>query len=101
MKPIKEVVTRLVNPIVKKRGIVHAKIIFEWERVVGEKYASFSRPLKIYFRPGQRSQGTLHMAVSPSHALLVIHSKDLVIDRINTYFGYNAIQDLKIFQQSV
>ncbi len=98
MKAIKAVVNRVVNPIAKKRGIIHGKIILEWEKIVGPQYASYCAPLKISFRQGYRTYGTLHMKVNPSHALLVNHSQDLVIEKINTFFGYKAVNKLKIIQ---
>lgn len=98
MKAIKAVVNRVVNPIAKKRGIIHGKIILEWEKIVGPQYAAYCAPLKISFRPGYRAYGTLHMKVNPSHALLVTHSQDLVIEKINTFFGYKAVNKITIIQ---
>lgn len=98
MKSIKAVVNRVVNPIAKKRGIIHGKIILEWEKIVGPQYAAFCVPLKIAFRQGYRTYGTLHVKVNPSHALLLNHSKDLVIEKANTFFGYPAVSALKMVQ---
>ncbi len=98
MKSIKAVVNRVVNPIAKKRGLIHGKIILEWEKIVGTQYASYCAPLKVSFRQGYRTYGTLHMKVNPSHVLLVTHSQDLVIEKINTFFGYKAVNALKIIQ---
>lgn len=98
MKSIKAVVNRVVNPIAKKRGIIHGKIILEWEKIVGPQYAVFCAPLKIVFRQGYRTYGTLHVKVNPSHALLLTHSKELVIEKVNTFFGYPAVSALKIMQ---
>jgi len=98
MKSIKAVVNRVVNPIAKKRGIIHGKIILEWEKIVGPQYAAFCAPLKIAFRQGYRTYGILHIKVNPSHALLLTHSKDLVIEKVNTFFGYPAVSALKIMQ---
>ena len=98
MKSIKAVVNRVVNPIAKKRGIIHGKIILEWEKIVGPQYAAFCAPLKIAFRQGYRTYGTLHVKVNPSHALLLTHSKDLVVEKVNTFFGYPAVSALKIMQ---
>lgn len=98
MKTIKAVINRVVNPIAKKRGIIHGKIILEWEKIVGSQYASYCAPIKIAFRQGYRSYGTLHIKVNPSHALLLSHSQDLVIEKVNTFFGYPAVSALRIMQ---
>lgn len=98
MKSIKAVVNRVVNPIAKKRGIIHGKIILEWEKIVGPQYATYCAPLKIAFRQGYRTYGTLHLKVNPSHALLLTHSQDLILEKVNTFFGYPAVGALKIMQ---
>ncbi|NCP61973.1 MAG: DUF721 domain-containing protein [Alphaproteobacteria bacterium] len=98
MKSIKAVVDRVVNPIAKKRGIIHGKIILEWEKIVGSQYAAFCAPLKITFRQGYRTYGVLHIKVNPGHALLLTHSKDLIVEKVNTFFGYPAISTLKMMQ---
>jgi hypothetical protein len=98
MKDIKGIVNRVIQPIAKKHGIVHGKIILDWEKIVGPQYAQYCSPTKVTFRQGYRTFGTLHLKVNPSHALLVSHSKDLVLEKINTFFGYKALSDLRMIQ---
>ncbi len=98
MKPIKNIVNRLIAPAARKRGLVNGKILLEWDKIVGGEFASWCMPLKVQFQYKKRNNGVLHLKVNPSHALLITHSKDLVVEKVNTYFGYKAIQDIKIFQ---
>ena len=98
MKAIKAIVNRVISPIAKKKGLIHGRIILEWEKIVGPHYASYCAPMKVSFRQGYRTYGVLHMKVNPSHALLVSHSQDLIIEKVNTFFGYKAVNSLKLLQ---
>jgi Uncharacterized protein conserved in bacteria len=98
MQPIKFIVNRVVSPAVKKRGFLNGRILLEWEQIVGPKFSQFTKPIKVFFRPGYRRYGVLHLAVSPSFALLVDHAKDLIIEQINSYFGYQAVSSLMLKQ---
>ena len=98
MQPIKFIVNRVVSPVVKKRGFLNGRILLEWEQIVGLKFSGFTQPIKVFFRPGYRRYGVLHLAVSPSFALLVDHAKDLIIEQINSYFGYQAVASLMLKQ---
>ena len=40
----------------------------------------------------------LNVSVAPAAALEFQHFKDTIIDKINSYFGYRAIMDLRIQQ---
>lgn len=98
LKDIKGIVNRVIHPIAQKQGIIHGKIILDWEKIVGDQYARYCAPLKVTFRQGYRTYGVLHLKVNPAHALLVQHSKDLVLEKINSFFGYKALSDLKLIQ---
>ena len=41
------------------------------------------------------------MSVSPAAAIEFQHFKDTIIEKINTYFGYKAIIDLRIHQNYI
>lgn len=98
MKDIKGIVNRVMNPIAKKQGIIHGKIVLDWEKIIGQDYARFAKPIKVTFPTGRRNGGVLHLKVSPAHALIVQHSRDLVVEKINSFFGYRALCDVRLLQ---
>lgn len=98
MRHVTKIVNKLVTPIAQKRGMVSGKIILDWDIIVGKTYAGWCKPEKVVFRPGQRVNGVLYLHINPSHALLVQHSHDMLLEKINTYFGYKAVSKVILKQ---
>ncbi len=86
----------LIKPVFKARGLMEGKIITHWAQIVGDKFAQFSLPEKITFPKGKKMEGTLHLSVTSSGALFTHYVQDLVLERINTFFGYKAVSKLRM-----
>lgn len=81
--------------------IVHSK----WPEIVGVFFANHSEPLKINsvnVRLDETSkkifENTLYVNVTPAAAIEFEHFKDKIIEKINSYFGYIAIKNIRIHQ---
>ena len=84
---------KLLRSAVRKRGIADADMPARWAEIVPE-YKDYSRPLKMY-------QGTLTIASNSSSAAHNMQMQgDLLIQRINTFFGYNAVKSIKFVIRS-
>ncbi len=89
----------LVKKILGPRGLAEIEILENWEKIIGPELARFSCPQKIDFSKDSRCEGTLHlMAASGAYALEIQHKTELILERINTFFGYRAVSALKIIQ---
>jgi hypothetical protein len=66
--------------------------------IVGNIYGQHSIPRRLQFPKGQRTEGVLTVATTGSVALLMQHQVMVILERINTYFGYRAVAAIK-FQQ--
>lgn len=98
MKAAYKIVNKIITPLAQKQGMVSGKIILDWHKIVSPEYASWTRPLKITFPKNIRKYGTLHLQVNPSHALVVEYGKDILIEKINIFFGYRAVSKIRIMQ---
>ena len=87
---------KIAAKAIGKRGFAEAALITEWDRIVGRELACVSQPEKLAFSPGRRSNGTLHIRVQGAVATELQHLEPLVIERINSHFGYRAIARLKL-----
>ncbi len=87
---------KIVKPIFKARGLMEGKIITQWPQIVGEKFARLALAEKITFPQGKKTEGTLHLSVTSSGALLLQYAQDLILEQVNTYFGYNALSKLRM-----
>ena len=73
-------------------------MILQWASIVGPGLARETLPVKLSFRRGARVDGTLHLRVAPGVAPELQHLEPLVIERINTFFGYHAVARLAMRQ---
>lgn len=85
---------KIVKPVFKARGLMEGKIITHWSQIVGERYASLALPEKIIFPKGKKGEGTLYLSVTSSGSLLIHYAQGLILEHINTFFGYKAISKL-------
>jgi hypothetical protein len=82
----------------KKFGFVQASVVSRWQEIVGERYGKVSLPESIRFPAGKKSGGTLTLLVEGAHAPLIQHLGPMIIERVNRFFGYQAI-DRVVFRQ--
>lgn len=94
----------MAAPILGKRGFAEAEIVLQWATVVGEELARLSVPVKLSFGlPGgaegpSRTNGTLQLRVAPGTAIEFQHLEPVIVERINTFFGYRAVARLALRQ---
>jgi len=70
-----------------------------WLEIIGERYYKYCKPEKIYFKKNQKGNGVLYVVVySPVLSMYIDSNKNFILDKINTFFGYKAVADLKIKQ---
>lgn len=73
---------------------MEGKIITHWPQIVGERFARLALPEKIVFPKGKKGEGTLYLSVTSSGSLLLHYSQGIILEHINTFFGYKAIAKL-------
>ena len=89
----------LIKKILGEKGLAEINILSAWPEIVGTELAQFSQPQKIEFKKGERSGGTLHlMTAGGAFALEIQHKSALILEQINTFFGYNAVCKIKFIQ---
>lgn len=75
----------------KRFGFIQGSVVARWAEIVGERYAKVSTPESIRFPSGKKSGGTLTLAVEGAHAPLLQHLGPMIIERVNLFFGYEAV----------
>lgn len=89
-------IDRITSPTLRRRGFVDAAIVTRWEEIVGRPLCDHSKPFRVVFPRGERRGGTLHLTVSGAFAPEVEHLSPQIVARINTYFGYRAVDRLQL-----
>lgn len=81
------------------RGFSGADILESWVDIVGPDLSKGVRPEKLVFEKNNRSHGTLVVKTAGgAFAMLFEHQKRRVIERINAFFGYPAVSNIKMIQ---
>ncbi|SCW79902.1 hypothetical protein SAMN02927924_02945 [Sphingobium faniae] len=85
----------------RKFGFVQSSVVTRWAEIVGPHYADISVPESIRFPAGQKAGGTLQLTVMSGHAPMLQHVLPDIIERVNRFFGYNAVAKVAMKQGQV
>ena len=86
---------RGVKSILKKNGYNYSEIISKWNTLVGKDISSCSYPKSIKMKK-KDSNGTLILAIKRGDEIKIEYSKREIINKINSYFGYKLIDEIKL-----
>ena len=99
-KSISDLVPEIGRAAFRRYGFIQSSVVSRWAEIVGERYAAVSLPESIRFPRGEKEGGTLHLLVSGAYATLMQHIAPDIIERVNRFFGYCAISQVR-FRQGV
>ena len=92
-------VRKIAMPILGIHGFATVDILMHWEDIIGPDLAQGVAPEKLLFSRDKRTGGTLLVkSAGGAFAMLFEHQKKRVIERINTFFGYPAVSQIRIQQ---
>lgn len=107
---ISEAANRLIDPVLAKKAGINTALIGSWDEIAGADFADCTRPEKISW-PRRNSEmtgesggvepGVLTIACEGARALFLTHAQGELIQRINGFFGYPAIRQIRIVQKPV
>lgn len=81
-----------------KRGIAEARLISQWEEIVGPRIAAVSRPVRVKHRRGMALGAVLVLAVHGPSATELEFLAPQIIERVNAGYGYGAIAEIAFTQ---
>jgi hypothetical protein len=104
----------LTTKALQKYGFSAASLIMDWPAIVGREFAQFAVPERLKWprlpaepededarTPAKRAGAVLLLRVDSAKALDVQYQGQQIIERINAYFGYAAIAQLRIVQSPI
>ncbi|WP_394727229.1 DUF721 domain-containing protein [Altererythrobacter sp. GH1-8] len=100
-KPIGELMPQIGRTAFRRFGFVQSNVVTRWPEIVGPTHARVCMPEAIRFPPGEKSEGILQLVVTPAHAPLIQQVIPEIIERVNRFFGYNAVARVKLRQGEV
>ena len=98
LKKISNIISRIAEPIVKKKGFYHTKIITDWQEIIGEDLSKETCPIKIISnKQKNKTLFTLYIEVNnASTATQLSYLEEFLIEKISNYIGYKVINKIKL-----
>ncbi|WP_332060659.1 DUF721 domain-containing protein [Bartonella sp. CB74] len=101
---LSKTVSEILDPILRKKIGLNVALIEHWLQIAGRDIGEHTMPLKIIWkcRVNQNEAfqpATLIVACEGCVALKLMHETDELLHRINSFFGYIAIDRIKIEQK--
>ena len=100
VRPVSDLLGQAGGAAFRKFGFVQSSIVSRWREIVGVRYAAVSSPESIRSPPGRKSGGTLTLVVEGAHAPMMQHVAPAIVERVNNFFGYPAV-DRIAFRQGI
>jgi|TARA_R100001244_G_scaffold39766_12_gene36032 hypothetical protein len=100
-KSISDLMPEIGRAAFRRYGFIQSSVVSRWPEIVGERYAAVSLPESIRFPRGEKEGGTLHLLVSGAYATLMQHIAPDIIERVNRFFGYGAVSQIRFRQGNV
>ena len=95
LRPFGNTLPRGLKGILKRNGYNYSEIISKWNMLVGKDISSCSYPKSIKMKEGD-SNGTLILVIKRGDEINIEYSKKEIINKINSYFGYKLINEIKL-----
>ncbi len=96
LRPLQSLLPENAKKILKKDGFVYFEIIKNWKNIVGEKMFIDTAPLKI---KKVNNENILSINVNKNIMIEIEYSRDQIIEKINSYLGFNAINKIQIISK--
>ena len=95
LKTVGNSLPKALDKILKKGGHNYSSIINNWTEMVGKKTSEICYPKSVKTNK-ELKDGILVLNVGHGNQLDVEYSKQDIIDKINSFFGYKFIKQVKI-----
>ncbi len=100
-KPIGELMPEIGRTAFRRFGFVQSSVVTRWPEIVGPHHAKVCSPEALRFPPGEKAGGILQLVVVPAHAPLIQQVIPEIMERVNRFFGYQAVSRIKLRQGAV
>lgn len=100
MRAVSDLIPEVGGAAFRRFGFIQSSVVSRWGEIVGARYAAVSAPDSIRFPAGKKSGGTLTLVVEGAHAPMMQHVAPAIAERVNRFFGYEAVARV-IFRQGI
>ena len=102
LRPFSNSIPKTLKKYLRKSGYNYSNIIDNWTKMVNKKISDACYPVTVKMGKEMRD-GTIVLNVIHGKEMEVEYEKNEIMDKINSFFGYNCISQvtLKIVQDTI
>jgi len=101
-RPLADLIGKTLNDTLKRQGFASGELVTRWSEIVGPEIAAHCEPLKIQWPRAEGDESpepaTLVLRVEGPAALEIQHLSAVVLERVNRFFGWQAVGRLALRQ---
>ena len=95
LRPFSTSIPKTLRKHLRKGGYNYSNIVDNWTRIVSAEISNACYPIN--FKMGKEMRnGTLVLNVTHGKELDIEYSKNEILDKINSFFGYKCISNIKL-----
>ena len=95
LRSFKDTLPTEVKRIIKKKGRIYSETLDNWKYIVGDELFKVCYP-KSFKSSSKLKNSCLNIMVKRGHEIDAEYSRNQIIKKINKFFGYSAIEDIKL-----
>ena len=95
LRPFSSTIPRGLKKILRKGGYNFSNIVDNWTKIIGKDISSKCYPLKIKNNK-EFDNGVVFLNVLHGKELEIEYEKKNIMDKINSFFGYEIIKSIKL-----
>ena len=94
LRSFKDTLPKNIKKIIKKKGHIFSETLSNWKYIVGDDLFQICYP-KSFKNSNKFGVSTLQIMVKRGHEIDLEYSKKVIMDKINSFFGYAVVEKLK------
>ena len=94
LRSFKDTLPKNIKKIIKKKGHIFSETLNNWKYIVGDDLFQICYP-KSFKNSNKFVVSTLQIMVKRGHEIDLEYSKKIVMDKMNSFFGYAVVEKLK------
>ena len=94
LRSFKDTLPKNIKKVINKKGHIYSETINNWKYLVGDNLFKICYP-KSFKNSNRFGVSTLIIMVKRGHEVDLEYSKKLIMDKMNSFFGYMVVEKLK------
>ena len=95
LRSFKDILPSKIKRLINKKGQIYSETLDNWRNFVGNDLFNISFP-KSYKNENKLQSSCLTVMVKRGNEVNFEYSKNIVIEKINSFFGFEAVKSIKL-----